>query len=109
MCKPGVEPSAELKPLSSKESVGYLDNLTPYISSEENQISHQLRQENSHEGNITPPIVYTPTHSRQGEDLRSTRPEKQVYTAYTKTDAATTELTHQNPSLLQQMLEVWDV
>jgi hypothetical protein len=71
VCKPGVEPSAELK-LSSKESVGYVDNLTPYISSEENQISHQLRQENnreenirstisreenSYEGNITPPIV----------------------------------------------------
>jgi putative DNA primase/helicase len=123
VCKPSVELNADLKPLSSKESVGYVDDLTSYQSTEENQISHQLqqensreenitstisREENSHEGNITPPMVYTPTHSSQGEDLRSTQPEKQVYTAYTKTDAATTELTHQNPSLLQQMLEVWD-
>jgi hypothetical protein len=72
VCKPGVDPYAELKPLSSKESVGYVDDLTPYLSTEENQTSHQLRDENSVEGNITPLKVYTPTHESQGEDLRST-------------------------------------
>ncbi len=41
MCKPGVDPNAELKPLSSKESVGYVDDLTPYLSTEENQMSQK--------------------------------------------------------------------
>jgi putative DNA primase/helicase len=212
-CKPGVDPNPDLKPLFSKESVGNVDNLMSDLLSKENQISHQLRQENSREGNIpssisreensheenvispmsheennregnipssmlreenshegnipppmsceensheenipspmscgennreenvtspmpheennreenvtspmpheennreeniTSPIVYTPTHSSQGEDLRSAQPEKQVYTAYTETDAATTELSNHSPSLLEQMLLVWD-
>jgi putative DNA primase/helicase len=227
-CKPGVDPNPDLKPLFSKESVGNVDNLMSDLLSKENQISHQLRQENSREGNIpspmsreensheenvispmsheennregnipssmlreenshegnippliscgennreenvtssisrgensrdenvtssmsreensreenlaspmsceenshegnipspmscgenrreenlTSPIVYTPTHSSQGEDLRSAQPEKQVYTAYTETDAATTELSNHSPSLLQKMLLVWD-
>lgn len=114
-CQPNVGPSVDLsvdlKALSSKGNVGCVD-LTPEISREENQISHQRQQENSHERNIASPMVYTPTHSSQGEDLRSTQPQKQVYTAYTaytETDAATTELTNHSPSLLQQMIEVWNV
>jgi hypothetical protein len=41
VCKPSVELNADLKPLYSKESVGYVDDLTSYQSTEENQMSQK--------------------------------------------------------------------